>query len=366
MGVLPIAGGDTDHGFGVGAIGSVANFQGTAYPFRWRLEFAGFIAVKDSITNFSFIDGFAKLTVPDLLDGRLRLEIRPSFTRESSVRYFGRGNAVEIPAETDPDRDYFTRLHPKVQALSRWRLDRKSPWSLLAGLQYVFNKVTFEDTSTVATDIGANDPYIDDVHSLLRLELGVAYDSRDSEIVPSRGMFHSVTARVSPKLGSVFPYSYQQLNVQLRFYRTLTPRNVLAFRAVGDAMLNNVPFYELARYDDTSAIGGALAVRGVPGYSYYGKVKVFGNLELRTHIRQFKAWSRRFRFGVATFFDAGRLWSALTDERTDLDGNGLGLHYGLGGGIRLQQGRTFVIRADLAWSPDASPVAGYVLANHIF
>jgi hemolysin activation/secretion protein len=131
-------------------------------------------------------------------------------------------------------------------------------------------------------------------------------------------------------------------------------------------MLGDVPFYELSRYEDTSAIGGSLGVRGVPGYSFYGKVKAFGNVELRTAITNFSALDRKFKFGVATFFDAGRIWSDLRNSRPDLDGTGLGLHYGIGAGIRLQQGRAFLVRADLAWSPDASPIAGYVLADHIF
>jgi hypothetical protein len=39
---------------------------------------------------------------------------------------------------------------------------------------------------------------------------------------------------------------------------------------------------------------------------------------------------------------------------------------GIGGGLRLQKGRTFVLRADLAWSPDARPIGGYFLAGNIF
>ena len=58
-------------------------------------------------------------------------------------------------------------------------------------------------------------------------------------------------------------------------------------------------------------------------------------------------------------FDAGRLWSG-----TDNDGDVV--HWATGGGLRLQQGRAFVVRADVAWSPDARPVAGYLLADHIF
>ena len=86
IGVLPVVGGDTDHGFGAGAIGSIANFEGTSYPYRWRLEFAAFLAVKGSVTNISHADAFVKLVIPQLLGGRLRLEVRPSFTRESGLR----------------------------------------------------------------------------------------------------------------------------------------------------------------------------------------------------------------------------------------------------------------------------------------
>jgi hypothetical protein len=365
VGVLPLIGGDTDHGFGGGAIGSVASFEGTAVPFQWQLQFSGFVAFKDS-ADPAFVDAFATLIAPQLLAGRLRLEVRPSFTRESRLRYFGQGNAITIPDDTDEDRDTFGRLHPKLQIKSRWRLTPHSRWSAIAAMHYLFNKVSFAADSRVATEVGTTDPHIDDIHHVLRVEGGVAYDSRDNEIAPSRGMFHSLTARFSPRMGNAFPYRYEQVDLQLRFFVALSPRNVLAVRAVGDAILGDAPFYELARYEDASAIGGALAVRGVPGFTFYGRVKAFGNVELRTHIKRFTLWDRRFRFGVATFVDAGRSWMSLTDRRTDLDGTGLGLHAGLGGGIRLQQGRAFVIRADVAWSPDADPIAGYLLANHTF
>ena len=95
-------------------------------------------------------------------------------------------------------------------------------------------------------------------------------------------------------------------------------------------------------------------------------MKLFGNLELRTHLTRFNVWGRHMQLGVATFFDAGRLWWAIDQSRPDLDGTGLGLHWGAGGGLRLQQGRAFLVRADVAWSPDARPVGGYLLADHIF
>ena len=44
----------------------------------------------------------------------------------------------------------------------------------------------------------------------------------------------------------------------------------------------------------------------------------------------------------------------------------MGLHYGAGGGLRLQSGSAFVLRADVAWSPDASPIGGYFSSGQMF
>jgi hemolysin activation/secretion protein len=134
---------------------------------------------------------------------------------------------------------------------------------------------------------------------------------------------------------------------------------------VGDYEFGNVPFYELARFDDTFALGGTTGVRGVPAERYYGKVKAFGNVELRAELFTFHALGKPVIFGLVPFFDAGRLW-ADTTAQPQLDGRTLGLKYGTGGGIRLQSGASFVIRADVAWSPDATPISGYFSAGQMF
>ncbi len=69
---------------------------------------------------------------------------------------------------------------------------------------------------------------------------------------------------------------------------------------------------------------------------------------------------------VAACLDGGRSWTELGHTHPDLDGTGLGLKYGIGGGLRLQEGHTFVVRADVAWSPDARPVGAYFAAGQIF
>ena len=202
-------------------------------------------------------------------------------------------------------------------------------------------------------------------HGVLLAENALIYDTRDSEIAPEQGQYHHLKIRYSPAIGAHLPYEYGQANATFRFYLPFTARLGLALRAVGDWQFGDVPFYELARYEDTFAFGGVNGVRGIPGQRYYGRIKLFSNVELRARLLDFTVFRKPYALGGALFTDFGRLW---TDFRShpELDGSGLGLKYGLGGGVRLQQGKTFVIRVDVAWSPDARPLGAYLTAGHAF
>ena len=94
----------------------------------------------------------------------------------------------------------------------------------------------------------------------------------------------------APGSPAATPYRYAELHATLRFYQqVVADRLVLAARAVGYLQIGDVPFYELSRYDETSALGGAKGVRGIPKDRYYGKRKLFGNLEARGRLVTFRA-----------------------------------------------------------------------------
>jgi hemolysin activation/secretion protein len=139
----------------------------------------------------------------------------------------------------------------------------------------------------------------------------------------------------------------------------------VALRAVGDLLFGQAPVYALARVDEEYALGGPDGVRGIPAQRYAGKVKVFGTVETRADVASFHALGRSMLFGLVAFFDGGRVW-ADTRPHADLDGTGVGLKYGVGAGARIQSGEAFVLRADVAWSPDARPIGGYVAAGETF
>jgi len=228
--------------------------------------------------------------------------------------------------------------------------------------------------SRLAEDLQGDDAYVrrllgtDQPHGALELSVGVAWDTRDDETSPTRGLYVTERLDVTPGSFGAASYRFARLGSAACIYVPLIPKDrrlVFAMRVVSDFLIGDAPFYELPRFDDTSAIGGAKGVRGVPAQRYYGKIKAFTNLELRSELFSARILGDERRFGLTAFTDAGRLWADY-QSNPDLDGMGVGLKYGIGGGLRIASGKTFVLRLDIAWSPDANPVSGYLLAGHMF
>ena len=372
--LVPLAGGDTDIGFGGGFIGHLARPAVGPAPFRWKLEgamLATFKLHEGFELEAPFQDAYVMFVRNGLLGGLLRMELRAAFTRETNLRYYGLGNAsVDPPGPDQRGRDLFTRTHPAARVRGRIKLD--GPMHVVLGTMYVQNWVRFGPESQLLIDASQGSArqrgllQVDHKHGLHLLEGGLIIDTRDDEVSPSHGGFHQIEVRASPWRTPALPYRYIGISGVARMYvPVLDDRLVAAFRVVGDIQMGDVPFYELSRFDETSALGGSKYVRGVPSNRYYGKRKLLGNLEVRSQLYRRKIRGSRYELGFTAFLDTGRVWADL-DRAPELDGTSLGLKYGVGGGLRLQKDQTFVLRADLAWSPDAHPVGAYFLAGHLF
>lgn len=372
---VPLVGGDSDVGLGFGEVGDWARLQPNAGVFRWRLENAAFISFKlrdgrDVIVPFQdYYLLFSRRN--EGAEKRWQVDLRVAFTDETTLKFYGFGNATPLPPGFVDVRDTeYGRIHPTLSLQRRSLLGHHVYLQL--GTVYTYNRLSVSATSTLAAAAASNSAVTRALlhdfrpHGVELVEVGLEYDTRDNEIITRNGSFHALQLRVSPHVSGLLPYAYAQIDGTLRFFATPVPRWLtIAARAVGDVLLGDPPFYELARFEETAAIGGTKAIRGVPAQRYYGKVKVFGNLELRSELISFHLGTKALVLGVAGFFDTGRVWTELTRAHPELDGTGVGLKYGVGGGLRLQQGQTFVVRADLAWSPDARPVGAYFAAGQI-
>jgi hypothetical protein len=350
--VLPVLGGDTDIGFLFGAYGALARFEPGYDPFRWKLEVIASLTVKDGPTGAEFPvhnDGVS-LDLPGLAGGRVRLLSEIAFARDIDARYFGLGNASSAArAPGDDRRRYqYVRSEPLARLTSRIRLD--SSFELLLGMRGRYEVIDPYPGSKLLDDPQARGTAD---HAAVQLLLGVLLDTRDDESAPSRGMYHELSLRASGGEG----VSFAGATFHARFFAPLLgSRLVLATRVVADALFGDPPFYELARAGGFVVMdlpGGNAGIRGVPAGRYHGPFKLAASAELRATLLSFQVAGQHFRIGAAGFADAGRVWST-----PELDGDGLGLKYGLGGGARIHWGETVVIRADVAYSPDAAIAAG--------
>jgi len=114
FGIVPIAGGNTDYGIGGGFLTNLARLEPAVPPYAWRLEAAAFVSFKAKDAAPSewvnpYQDYYFLLTVPHFVHERLRLELRPSYTRETTQRYYGLGNASVAPPDEIPGRDFYGR-----------------------------------------------------------------------------------------------------------------------------------------------------------------------------------------------------------------------------------------------------------------
>jgi hypothetical protein len=372
--VVPVVGGDSDVGIGGGYVASLALTRAGVQPYVWRVESAGALTARfgDHPIRLGYLNDYLLFVVPHAFLERLHAEAKLSYTVEPGLTYHGIGNA----SAPDPGRErsdpyfMFERANLSTRLALRYRLG--SHFRLLWGLSVSHSELTPAEHGRLAEDMASGDPvirrlvHVEEKHGVVEFSYGFGWDSRDNEVSTRSGQLHTLRFDLAPGGTDLVPYRWARANLALRGYVTLLPKRlVFAARGVVDSLFGDPPFYELTRFDDTQAIGGGRGVRGVPAGRYHGRLKLFTNLELRSELFDFFLFEKRNVFGLTAFFDGGRVFSELPRSRL-LDGSGLGLKFGAGLGARLAAGKSFVLRGDVAWSPDASPVGAYLLAGQLF
>jgi outer membrane protein assembly factor BamA len=373
--VLPALSADSDVGFGFGAFTQFTRFEPERSPYAWRLQVQGQMSVKRGPegAEFPIHDHYVDLDHPQLFGKNVRVYGRLGYEKNIIAGWYGLGNAATSNDQGIDRRFQFRRAQPILRLKARFPL-------LGALSTFVALKGRYVTTGTyagskLAEDIAASENGSGERlfglgdHALVELQSGLIWDSRDDETSPQRGSFHEASWRASPGALTGADHDYMAYNVSTRTYVALAGEAlVFAFRLTGDLQTGNVPFYLLGLadgLDSVDALGGKKGVRGVPSRRYNGKVKVFGNAELRSTFHEFSIAGDRFALGASAFFDAGRVWYEL-ESRPELDGRGLGLHYGVGGGPQVLWGEALVIRLDAAYSPDADPIGFYLEADRAF
>jgi len=404
FGGLPATNYDSDLGVGFGVIASLAKFKPGYNPYRWRIQMLLYATAKKAPgggVELPFHNDYLQLDVPGLLDNRLRINVDVGFRKFATTGYYGIGNDSEKlrPWENfDPNtqsdeysaaRRYhqYDRIFPGFTANARIRAwdgsieAHRRRLEFFVGTYFSYNVIRPYPGSKLSEDIEAAkadtadgrtlDRLLNgtDNHALLRLNLGLIWDTRDHEFAPTRGTFTELSTRISPGIDDKLYHAGFTLNTS--WYRSLAGSYlVLATRAVGDVMVGNIPVWELTRFGallSRDGPGGSWSVRGVPRQRFSGKRKLISNVELRSEFLPFRIKNQRFVIGAIAFVDTGRVWADV--RRTELGGrsvDGGGLAVGVGGGLRVRWGETFIVRVDPSYSPTEESFGIYIDVGHIF
>jgi outer membrane protein assembly factor BamA len=182
------------------------------------------------------------------------------------------------------------------------------------------------------------------------LKAGVAFDTRDFEPAPRRGVFADAVAEWSSnRFGS--SYDYVRFSTTARVYWSPVPEVtdlVLASRFTYSMQTANAPFFAQGTLGGTErdiegALGGDATLRGYRNNRFSGAVIALANAELRWTFWKFHLRKQHLELMLAPLLDVGRVF-----DKVELSLSSWRAAYG--GGFRVAWNRSTIIRFDFATS----------------
>jgi hypothetical protein len=338
----PLLNFSSDTGFGFGARAKVQRIADGVAPYWLSLEAQAYGSTGGTQLHFLSVD------FPSLAGSGWRLDALGGYWRNVAAQYYGLGDHPRLP---EGGADTFIESTPIVRVRARRRLI--DSLSVQLGYRFMWQGVEAAAGTRLERDApfgAAGGPYSE-------LAVGLAWDTRDDELVPTRGVLLESSARSTlHALGStgnsIGVYS------SAAAYVPIIGGLLVAGRVAVDAAWGDIPFNRqgdfgtlLSPFLVVAGVGGGLTVRGLLQSEYVGKLKLVSNLELRFPLFGFQLFGERLALSGVAFADAGQVdWGAV--------------RLGAGGGLRIRWGKFFIVRFDAGYAEDR--VRFYADFGHVF
>ena len=197
------------------------------------------------------------------------------------------------------------------------------------------------------------------------LKTGIAYDSRDFEPNPRRGIFAEINFIKSSKAWGA-DYDFQRSLVHAKIFYQLFPKvfseMILAGRVALTRITGTIPFYEYRHIwsIDTPiyGLGGGSTLQGYKQDRFVGNVMSLANTEIRYKFGSFRLGDEYFTFHIGPSFGLGRVWDSINSINLQ------GYKYSRGILFRIIWNQSTVISLDYAVSREDKQF--FMNLNHNF
>lgn len=227
-----------------------------------------------------------------------------------------------------------------------------------------------------------------------QFRLGMIYDSRNHNTIPSKGFYVEGTLAGSPDLIDRRGYDNLSFTLLWRHYVPLyRDKLVFAYRiGTQNLLAGDVPWYMMNNLNTlffhkmyTEGLGGSNTLRGINRNRVMGPGFSFANIELRWKIVAFQFVNQNWMIGLNPFFDVGMVTQKSREAEmkqsatiTSPDGNMVldfhsgnkeTPHLGTGCGLKIIMNTNFVLSVDFAKAldkRDGKNLKTYIGFNYIF
>ncbi len=387
FGGLPVISYDSDLGLQLGALVNMYHYgDGSRYPkYNHSIYVEGSWYLKGSGIFRFYYDS-------DRLIKGVRTSLDLSYLPDQAFKFFGfNGYEAVYNWQWDDDEDsaYVSRMfyrtnrkffRAKVDFQGKITHDEKLRW--LAGADFYSIKMANvdvdhlnegKDPEDILPDTSLFQNYKDwniipenewEGGMFTVFKLGMVYDSRNNDALPTKGIWTEAILAMAPKFTSDMQEGFMKFAVTHRQYFTLVKKRLsLAYRlGLQVNVAGHTPYYaEGLMYYVTmkgaynEGLGGSKTIRGVQRNRLIGDGIVYGNFELRWQFWYFKFINQNWYLALSGFFDTGRVIQYITVDDSEVpedlrpeyfDPDAEKFHSGYGGGLHISMNQNFIIAID--------------------
>jgi outer membrane protein assembly factor BamA len=276
---------------------------------------AGKSTTKDEDYELEYVDR-------GLWESRAFVRATAIHERDSTERFFGYGNDSDEDDETNYTGVNTTAiLTPGVWITQHINVSYRMRIRRFEVQEGQVDSLPFLGTPEAPPPV--RDPDLRDTTHHWAHQVAIAYDTRDEQDIPRRGMLALLYTEAADRaLGS--STSFVKFGVEWRNFIPMRPwRNpILALRALTDYTSGEkaTPFWE------RNSLGGRRSLRGFGGDRFIDFNRSLATAELRTRVYQRKIFGVNAEIEVTPFFEAGQVFAHVNDSPID----DLHVSYGVG------------------------------------